>query len=208
MPRKRTAGRRRPKGEGTTFKAKDGWRAAYTVVNEDGTRKRVVMRAPDEAHARERLEEVKRRAKQNPAKVIVKDSVEEHLLRWLERDRVRVKPSTYQHRRNHVVKHLVPAIGKVRLDRLTPAMVEDMTTEMLVTGKKPLSPRTVAHIRGTLRQALNAAMRDGLVTSNAAALAEPPRQQHVEMQTLSARQVGRLLASTETTATGRCGRCW
>lgn len=206
MPRRRTAGRRRPKGEGSVYQTKDGrWRAAYMVVAEDGTRKRAVVRGRDEEEARAKLDEVRKRAKLNPAKVIVKDSVEDYILRWLDRDRVRVKPSTYQHRRNHVVRHIIPAIGRTRLDRLTPAMVEDMTTDLMTTGKKPLSPRTVAHIRGTLRQALTSAMRDGLVTSNAAALAKPPRQQHVEMKTLNARQVRVLLASTKE---GRYGALW
>ena len=185
------------------FKATDGWKAAYTVVNEDGTRKRIVLRGRDEAHARERLEELKRRAKENPAKVIVKDSVEDYSMRWLERQKAQVKPSTYIHRRGHIVHHIVPAIGRTRLDRLTPAAVEDMTTSLM--AEKNLSPRTVAHIRGTLRSVLKSAMRDGLVTTNAAALARPPRQSHKEMQTLTKAQVGRLLASTEN---GRYGPLW
>lgn len=186
------------------YQTKDGrWRAAYMVVAEDGTRKRVVVRGRDEDEARAKLDEVKKRAKLNPAKVIVKDSVEEYLLRWLDRQRANVKPSTWLHRRGHIVHHIVPAIGRTRLDRLTPAKVEDFTTE-LVTAKG-LSPRTVAHIRGTLRQALNDAMRDGLVSINAAALAKPPRQEHVEMKTLNARHVKKLLAATES---DRYGPLW
>lgn len=187
------------------FRAKDGWKAAYTVVAEDGTRKRIVVRGRDEAHARERLEEVKKRAKANPSKVIVKDSVEAYLLRWLERQRSQVKPSTYLHRRGHIVHHIVPILGRTRLDRLTPAAVEDMGSRLMTRSEKPLSGRTVAHIRGTLRQALNAAMRDGLVTTNAAALARPPRQQHKEMQTLTSDQVRLLL---DTTRSDRLGPLW
>lgn len=196
MARKRTAGRRRPKGGGTIYQTKDGrWRAAYVVTAEDGTRKRVVVRGRTEEEAAEKLDEVKKRAKLNPAKVIVKDSVEEFMLRWLDRQKARVKPSTWLHRRGHIVHHVAPSIGRVRLDRLTPAKVEDFTTSLVV--EKGLSPRTVAHIRGTLRQALNDAMRDGLVSINAAALAKPPRQDHVEMKTLTAVQVKKLLASTK-----------
>lgn len=105
------------------------------------------------------------------------------LQRWLD-DVVtpRARPRTLDSYRMHVRLHLEPAIGKIRLARLTPADVQRMMNEKSATG---LQPATVHRIRATLRSALNHALRWGMVTRNAAALAIPPRAVHYEIAPLT-----------------------
>lgn len=92
-------------------------------------------------------------------------------------------------------RYLVPALGSVALDKLTPAHVERMTAELVASG---LAPRTAAHARVTLRRALSDAVRDGLVHRNVAALARPPRVTRRTIEPgrdyLDAVQLRRLLA--------------
>ena len=56
---------------------------------------------------------------------------------------------------------------------------------------------TARNVRATLRQALNAAVRDGAASRNVAALASPPRAAPREMKVLSPAEVKSLLSGTK-----------
>ncbi len=60
-----------------------------------------------------------------------------------------------------------------------------------------LSPRTVAYIRAILRQALNRALKWGLVLRNVATLVEPPKVERFKIQPLTKEQADRLLAAAK-----------
>lgn len=201
---RRTAGRRRPRGEGSVYQAKDGrWRGALVVAAEDGTRRRVVVSGRTEDEARDRLDDVRRRARRDPGQTAKpSNTVEAFLTGWLERNRRQVRPSTWLSRKGHIGNHIIPALGRKRLDRLTPADVEGMTADLVKQG---LSPRTAGHVRVTLRTALRDAQRDGQAHQNAAALARAPRVEHVEMNVLDAEQTRLLLM---TTREDRWGPLW
>ena len=81
--------------------------------------------------------------------------------------KVRVK--TFVRYQELVRLHIAPEIGRISLTKLTPQHVERM---MLRVKDKGVSPRTVAHCRAVLRNALNHAMRHSLVARNVAGLAE------------------------------------
>lgn len=99
--------------------------------------------------------------------------LDEYLDDWLETIvRPSVKPRTYIAYEIHIRLHLKPALGRRRLTELDPRDVQQMMAEQLARG---LSPTTVRGIRATLRAALHQAERWGLLTTNAAALATPPR---------------------------------
>ena len=59
------------------------------------------------------------------------------------------------------------------------------------------SPRTVAHIQGVLRTALNDGVRLGVLARNVAALTDPPRRHTVEREPLTAEEARALLAAAE-----------
>jgi integrase len=90
--------------------------------------------------------------------------------------------------------HIIPELGRTRLEQLTPAHVQHLLNEKTRSG---LSPRSVAHIRAVLRNALNQALRWGLVTRNVAALAEPPHQPRVLVNPLTAEQARTLLETCQ-----------
>lgn len=96
------------------------------------------------------------------------------------------RPRTLEHYRLHVERYLTPALGAVQLADLTPTMVESALGQLRASnwGNSPLSPRTVAHARSVLRNALNRAIRDGLINVNAAARAEGPEVEPYEAKIL------------------------
>ncbi len=100
-------------------------------------------------------------------------TVGEFLRSWLETSvKPRVRPLTYAGYKVNVEKHLVPKLGKIRLDQLTPRHVEEMMNDRLAAG---LSGKSVAYIHQVLRTALALAVRWDIVSRNVARLVDPPR---------------------------------
>ena len=78
----------------------------------------------------------------------------------------------------HVRLYLAPYLGEVLLGELSVAQVQTMFAAIIRQHQAlgtPVSAATLTRIRATLRAALNAAIRRGLLTENPAAKAELPR---------------------------------
>jgi hypothetical protein len=76
------------------------------------------------------------------------------------------------------VPHLVPGLGRIRLAELTGRDVAVLFTALSETPARhgrPLTPSSLHRIRATLRAALNAAIREGLLQDNPA--------RHIEQRT-------------------------
>src|SRR5205823_3690992 len=102
------------------------------------------------------------------------------------------RPSTYTRYRGLVEQHLIPVIGSVMLEKLTPRHVQTMLNAKAHAG---MSPRGVHHLRAVLRTALNQAVRWGDVPRNVARLTDPPRVERKALIVLDAAQGGQLLAA-------------
>lgn len=99
---------------------------------------------------------------------------------WLDRwlaSRLSLRASTYRSYAAHVRGYLVPHVGAVPVAELTAADVQRML-RMIIRGheaaRRPVSAATLRRIHATLRAALNAAVRAGLIDSNPARRAELP----------------------------------
>jgi integrase len=75
-------------------------------------------------------------------------------------------------------KHIVPAIGRIRLDNLTPAHVRELHTKVAAAG---VSSRTVQLAHAVLRTMLSEAMREQLVARNVATLVRTPRVERTDV---------------------------
>ena len=110
--------------------------------------------------------------------------------RWL-RDHVwregNLSPETAQVYQIIVEKHIVPALGSIRLQKLTPDRIEAYYTSKLADGRRNgkggLSPRTVRHHHRLLHVALETAVKWQLVTRNVADAVAPPKYRQEEMKT-------------------------
>lgn len=106
-------------------------------------------------------------AKQHPP------TVAEFLRLWLSTSvKPRVRLTTYTGYQINVEKHLVPTLGKIRLDELTPRHVQEMMNDRLRAG---LSTKTVSYVHQVLRTALGVAVRWDIVSRNVAKLVDVPR---------------------------------
>jgi len=104
---------------------------------------------------------------------------EEMAGRWLEekkhnagRDGKPVKETTLQHWRIHTGHHLIPTLGKYRLDRITTNLIEEMRFRWRDGGKTPLSPATVNKLLTTTAAIFDEAVRLGKTKHNPASKAK------------------------------------
>jgi integrase len=103
---------------------------------------------------------------------------------WLS-TRTSIRPSTLRSYAEHVERHLIPYLGRMRLGELTGRDVAAMFAALIAIETRygrPMSPSTLHRIRATLRSALNAAIRDGLLRDNPARLVELPTPRRPQPQ--------------------------
>jgi integrase len=112
---------------------------------------------------------------------------------WLaEAVRPAVRPKTFVSYATIVRLHVAPELGRTPISRLSPQQIQRLLNRKLEGG---LSPRTVGMVFEVIRNALNRAVRWGLVGYNAASAASPPRYVRREMNALDQEQARRLLAA-------------
>ena len=106
----------------------------------------------------------------------------------------RRKESTSESYRRQVKRYMVPALGNVKLKKLSAMHGQGMYRSML---DRNLSPRTVQYTHAILHRALKQAVRWGLVPRNVCEDVDRPRLQREEMLPLCREQARRLLKVTE-----------
>jgi integrase len=112
------------------------------------------------------------------------------LERWPAMIKPSIRPKTYSSYHTIVHRHLVPAVGRVRIEKLSQQHVHEL---MAAKAEEGLSLRAVTYIRNVLRAALNQAMKWNLVPRNVAKLVDPPKVPTYEPAILGKDQAGRLL---------------
>jgi len=111
-----------------------------------------------------------------PSALTFVEWVREH---WLPTMESRVKPSTCDSYRRNLELHVLPRLGSLQLRKLTPVMLNGLYSELLADGNLRadggLSPKTVRYIHTIIHKALADALDAGVLGTNVAARAKPPR---------------------------------
>lgn len=176
-----TKANRRGHGEGSIHRRKsDGrWVGVLDLGIIDGKRKRKYAYGDTQKAVRDRLSELQRARSVGLPTVDDRRTVSDYLNWWAtESIPHRLRPTTVASYQDQLRRHIVPAIGHLRLSRLSPADVQTFLTAKLDAG---LSPRTVQYLHAILRSALSQAERFGFVVRNVAGLVEPPRGRRQEI---------------------------
>lgn len=118
-------------------------------------------------------------------------TVEQYLCYWLEHSaKDRIRPRTYERYEQYLRLHIVPVLGKVRLQALSPQQIQTWKSKKLKEG---LSPTTVSAMHMVLHKALSDAVKLELVARNVSEMVSPPRRRRQEMRVLTADQARQLL---------------
>jgi integrase len=112
-------------------------------------------------------------------------------LLWLKGSvRGSVRRSTYERYEVAVRVHIKPALGRLKLRKLTPAHLAGFYQDRLAAG---FAPASVNKLHVTLHKALDQAVGWRMVPRNVAEAVKGPRPAPPEMRTLSAEETRRLL---------------
>jgi integrase len=188
--------RRRGRQEGSIYERADGrWTAAVTVGYRGGKRKRKQLYGKTRQEVQRKLTKVLNDQQNGLPIAVERQTVAQFLTHWLENTaKGRVRPKTFVSYRQLTNNHLIPAIGKIDLSKLSPQHVEEMLNDVVAKG---LSPRTAQYVRAVLRRALGRALKWGLVARNVAALVDPPRTVRPEVEPFTVEEMPKLLSAFE-----------
>ncbi|MFR0353563.1 tyrosine-type recombinase/integrase [Streptomyces sediminimaris] len=187
---------RRANGESAIYFGKDGrWHARVPMgYKDDGTPYRRHLTRPTRKDLVEEVRRLEKQRDEGSARQPGKPwTVEKWLWHWVENiAKPVVSENTYAGYEVAVRVHLVPGVGKHRIDRLEPEHLESLYRRMQRNGSKPA---TAHQAHRTIRTALGEAVRRGHAAKNAAALAKPPRveEEEAEVEPYSLEEVQRLL---------------
>ena len=118
-------------------------------------------------------------------------TVKVHLERWLEQVcKLTMRPNTYKSYRSAINCHLVPALGHIKLQKLTIGDLQAFYAEK----QENLKPGSLAVINAGLSDALEDALKQGMVARNVAKLVDLPHAERYEGQILTVEQARKLLA--------------
>jgi integrase len=118
-------------------------------------------------------------------------AVGEYLDSWLNGSvRGSVRQSTVDRYEIAVRVHIKPALGRLKLKKLTPAHLAGFYQDRLAAG---FAPASVNKLHVTLHKALDQAVRWRMVPRNVAEAVSAPRPAPPEMRTLSAQETRRML---------------
>ncbi|MFF4114004.1 tyrosine-type recombinase/integrase [Streptomyces sp. NPDC001714] len=214
--------KRRANGEGTITSRSDGrYQAAAYVYRPDGTRTRKFVYGQTRREVADKLTELQEKTRRGIPAAESTMAFGDYLTYWLAAIASgRLKPSTLNSYEGLTRLYIRPALGKKRLNRLSPADVRRFLSEFKVSclcclrgadqerpeekrsccavgrccERRP-SARTVQYVHAVLRSALQQAMREELIARNVARIVETPTVTPKEVRPLDGAEV-RLLLKT------------
>jgi integrase len=185
-----TAARRSGYGEGSIYQKKDGrWVAALVLSR----RQRRYFYGGSREEVRRKLNQALKAIDTGTYTDSRGRGLGEFLDQWLEEV---VKPSvrqwTFAGYEVHIRLHIKPTLGAIPLDELAPLDVQRWMNRKVGEG---LSAKSVRYMRGTLRAALNQAIRWGMISRNVAMLGDPPRGSPYDIRPLDPDEARQFLAA-------------
>jgi len=196
MPRKSTT--RSAQGAGSIRQRPDGrWEARYTAGHDSGTGKQV-QKSVYGATQKEVLKKLQGIQTDRERGVYLEPN-RITLGQWLEVWRTEylggVKPNSQYDYTALIRNHVAPALGAVRLQKLTPHQVQGFYNSL--QRDKGLAPKTVKNVHGVLHSALKQAQRLGYIQRNPADNINLPRVERPDIKPMSEDVLPRFLKAIQ-----------
>lgn len=178
--------------EGSIRKRSNGtWEARYTDGHDANGKQ--IQRSVYGKTRKEVIEKLNERLYQKqtgtyvaPSKTLLKD----WLTQWLKSyASISVRPSTYISYEGYIYNHIIPALGDVPIQQVTPAVIQNFYNQKFengrADGKGGLSAKTIRNLHNMLHQSLEQAKINGLIMNNPTDGTVIPKQDKKEMRVLS-----------------------
>ncbi len=179
---------RRGHGEGSIYRRKDGrWTASITLED----RKRKTFYGKTRKEVQELLKNALHQQQVGALATGPQQTVKQYLEQWLEQvHKPAIRLSSYIKYRGLLDRDILPALGHLRLQKLTPQHVQALYARKLEEG---LTARTIHSIHSLLHKALDTAVHWDLVSRNVCDLVSQPRPCQHEIRPLNKDQAMQLL---------------
>ncbi|WBT09185.1 site-specific integrase [Corynebacterium sp. SCR221107] len=185
--------KQRAKGTGSIYQNTRGqWVAAMEVGwSVRGTRQRVTFKARTEAEVRAKLADAQMRlAVEGPAASFSSITVKRWADIWLAERQRTVRPGTYVSDRSAVCRWIIPAVGHIRLDALTPMDIRRVANQQESSG---LALTTMRRTHAVLGKLLTDAVAEGYRVSQRARETASPGSGVTTRQPLSVEDATKIL---------------
>ena len=147
-----------------------------------------------------------------PTRITVKAFL---LTEWLPTVKGSLRPTTYASYDMLAREHIIPRLGALQLQKLSPAAINALYAHLSehgrVHGGGPLSASSVRRVHAVLHRACHDAVRWGRLSVNPVAGADPPRasaEHHERLPVWSAEQLAPSSLTWPRTASTPSGACW
>ncbi|WP_340559406.1 tyrosine-type recombinase/integrase [Streptomyces sp. GSL17-111] len=189
---------RQPNGRSSVYLGNDGkWHGRVTVgIRDDGRPDRRHVERKTKAEVTKAVRELERQRDAGKLRKPGKRwTVADWLTHWVETIApLAVNENTMVGYGVAVRKHIIPALGAHRLDRLEPEHIERFYARMQEQGS---AAATAHQAHRTFRTALNEAVRRGHIAENPVRLAKAPRVSEEEVEPYTVEEVRRLLTAAQ-----------
>lgn len=201
MPSKPVA---RPKGAGAIFfsEKKQLWVARIELPSRNGNRRRKEITAKTQPLLLEKLRDPLTTFRMRGDLPTASSRLDAYLTYWFEETGQKtLRPNTIAGYRSVLWNHVIPEIGHIRLDKLTPGQLRRVYTRITSTPKDPhnpakgfLSSTYALNAHRVLSRVLKDAEREGLIPRNPAELMDAPRKSVRKLQALDVFEAKQILA--------------
>lgn len=116
---------------------------------------------------------------------------------WFEQyAKIQLRSTTYT-RLRQLTKRVYPAIGHLRMDKITARIIQNFITDLAMNGKnfktgKPISSKTVVHHLSFISDVFNYAIRMDMLTDNPCRRVIPPKAKAIEKDYYTLEEVEKL----------------
>jgi integrase len=169
----------RGKGEGGVYRVPADkklplkyWTGTIELPAHDGKRRKATVRRKDKAALLEELDKLRTQLKKQGDLPTKNQTVKQWFEYWYREIAAKsVRPNTLEGYRSVVFLHIIPTIGNVKLNKVTPAHVRRVTDGMIDGG---LSSTYALLAHRTMAVSFKIAVREGRMSQNPAALTDAP----------------------------------
>lgn len=197
-------------GEGSLRKRSDGrWEGRYTAGHDPETGKAIYKNvlAKTQKECKEKLVAALERTGKVDAHKTDQYTVGQWAEAWFENyAKTSIRETTAAYYKNYIDKHIVPNIGKIKLNKLTTLDIQKFYNKAKTKGRVKryegmkdlsLSAKTIRGLHAMLRQCLDQAVQERLIPYNPAEGCKLPPKEKKEMQTLPAEKISAYLSAAE-----------
>lgn len=175
---------KRGNNEGSIYFRQSDKKWVGSITLENGKRK--VFYGKTRKEVADKLKDALYEQQQGTMVMSSTQTVAQFLTDWLENvHRRRLRPRTFERYSEVINLHIIPTLGRYQLQKLTAQHVQKFYTQKENEG---LASTTIHDYHSVLHNALNMAVKWGLIAKNVCDNATPPRKEHFDIQPFTEEQ--------------------